>query len=127
MSLLLAALVVVAFCVLIERLNVAGIAREVVERTRRSLEALRDSDLDDAAKERLLRGNSLRLFGSFGTIVAVTTSSLLLPLSGVWALDRAGLAAFPEVMEILQRLDFLVAASVVGACVYYVSRRFARA
>lgn len=126
MSLVLATLVVVAFAVLLERLSVAGRARAVADRAARSLRVLRDSELSDAEKERALRRDAVHLAGQSGMIIGLSLLALLVPLGGVWLMDRAGWVVTSDVIAILQRIDFLVAATVVGTGAYYLSLILAR-
>lgn len=127
MSLLLASLVVVTFAVTIERLDLASRAREVGTRAGDCLRVLRDPALDDGAKERALRRQALHLFRLLGFLVGGSLFALLLPLFGVWLLGRAGVVEFDAVVSVLERVDFLVAATVLGALTYLVLRRFDRA
>lgn len=126
MSLAVATLVVVAFAVLLERLDVAERARAVADRAVKSLRILRDSRLSDEEKERALQRDAAHLFGQTGMIVGLSLLALLMPLVGVWLMDRAGWVAMPEVLAILQRIDFLFAATVIGVVAYYVSLVLAR-
>lgn len=126
MSWLLAGLVVIAFAVLLERLPLASRARTVADRACKTLETLRDSQLDDETKERTLQRNAVGLFGLAAAIIGLSLLALLLPLVMVWLLDRAGLASMSEVLAVLQRADFLVAATIVGASTYLLSRTVAR-
>lgn len=121
MSLILATLVVVTFAVLLERLSVAGRARAVADRASTSLLVLRESRLSDDEKERALRRNAVYLFGQSGMIIGLSLLALSLPLGGVWLMDQAGWVAMSEVVAVLQRIDFLLAATLIGAGAYYVS------
>lgn len=126
MSVFLAAFVVVAFAVTIERVKLPSRAREAGRRAAESLRVLRDPSLDDDTKERELRQQSFRLFGLVGILVAGSTLAIFLPLLGVWLLDRAGVASLATVLSVLERLDFLVAATVLGLLTYVLARRLGR-
>lgn len=125
MSLLLAALVVVTFAVTIQRLGLANRARRVLTRAAECADVLRDPCLDDRAKERILQGHAVRLFGLFAGLALGGGVALLLPLAGVWALDLVGVASFVDVLSVLERVDFLAATAVVGLLTYLLVRRFA--
>lgn len=122
MNLALATIVVVAFAVLLERMNVAASGRAVAERATKSFLVLKDSALTDDEKELALRREAVHLFGQFGAIVVLGLLALLLPLGAVWLLDRAGWASMTDVLDVLGRVDFLVAATVIGTAAYYLSR-----
>jgi hypothetical protein len=126
MSLFLATLVVLVFAVAIERLGLAERSREVVTRAQDCVRIVRDDTLDDDAKATGLQRQAIRLFGLFGIFAGGGLLAILLPLGAIWLLDRAGVASFSEVLSILERLDFLVAAMVVGTLTYFLARRLAR-
>lgn len=126
MNVTLAALVVVAFAVTLERLDLPDHAREVGRRAVESLEVLRDPSLADEAKEAALRRHAVRLFGLLGILVGGSALALGLPLAGVWLLDRAALASWTGVLAVLERIDFLVTVTILGLILYVIVRRFDR-
>ena len=123
MNVFLAALVVVAFALVVERLGLPARAREAAGRARESAEVLGDPDVEDDEKERRLRRQSLRLFGLVGVLAGGSALALGLPLGGVWLLERAGVGTLAGVLAVLERVDFLVGATVVGTAAYLVARR----
>lgn len=126
MSLLLATLVVVVFSVLLQRMHVASHAREATQQASRTASLIRDPLLTDRDKERELRRNAGRLFRLSAAIAGLCLLALILPLAGVLGLDRLGWVSGTEVLAILQRLDFLAGATVVGTASYYVSLMLSR-
>ena len=126
MSLLLASLVVVTFAAFLERLRVGTHATKARVVAARSVSVLRDPGLTDEAKERALRRNAVELFRLGGQIVLLSALALAMPIGAVWLLDLVGAASYPEVVGVLERLDFLIAAGVVGFGVYLVSRAVSR-
>ena len=123
---LLAAAVVITFAVLIERMGLEARGREAAAETSRMLGVLRDRELDDRAKERALQRTSLRLFGLSLAIAGLGFAALILPLGAVWLLDRLGAASFSETLASLQRIDFLVVATLLGCGAYFASRTITR-
>lgn len=123
MSLLLAAVVVVLFAVILEGIGLPERAREVVRRARTSLDLLRDPSLDDAAKERGLQKHALRLFLLLAILTGGSALAILVPLGGVWLLDGIGVASLDGVLSVLERLDFLAGATVLGGAVYFLVSR----
>lgn len=119
----LAVAVVVVFAVVIERLDLPGRAREVGRRSRASLDVLRDPSLDDAAKEEALQEQAVGLFRLLGLLVGGSLLALGLPLGGVWLLELAGVASLASVLEVLERVDFLLGVTVVGLGAWLVVRR----
>jgi hypothetical protein len=126
MSLVLATLVVIAFAVIIERLEFAERSREVVDRARNCVEIVRDPSMDDDAKASGLQRQAVRLFGLFGIFLVGGLAAILLPLGVVWLLELAGVASLGGVLSVLERLDFLLAAMLVGTATYLVLRRVGR-
>lgn len=123
MSFLLAALVVVAFALAIERLALPERARETGRRARQSLDVLRDPSLDDRQKEEALQEQARRLFGLLGILAGGSVLALGLPLAAVWLLELGGVASLEAVLGVLQRLDFLVGTAVAGVLAYLVIRK----
>lgn len=126
MSFLLAIFVVVAFAATIEGLGLPRRVREVVRRAGDCLTVLRDSSLDDGAKERALQRQAVRLFGLLGILAGGSLLALLLPLVGVWLLEALGVASLDRVLSVLERLDFLAGVTVVGVGAYVLLRRRTR-
>lgn len=126
MSVVWAALIVVAFSAILERLRLESRAKEVGSHAGATLRVLRDPELDDDAKEHLLQRHATRLFALAGVILLGAAAALGVPLGAVWLLDAAGVASLSDVLDVLQRVDFLVAGSVLGVVAWRVFRRRGR-
>lgn len=126
MNLFLAVLVVVAFAVILESLDLPERAREVGSRARDSLGTLRSTELDDRVKEKALQRQAVRLFGLLGILAGGSLLAVGLPLLGVWLLQLVGVASLDGVLSVLERLDFLAGATVIGGLTYLVVRRVSR-
>jgi hypothetical protein len=124
-SVLLAALVVVTFALTVAWLDLPARAREVGARSLEGFDALRDPELDDRAKEEALRRVALRLFGLLGLLVGGSALALGLPMLGVWLLELGGVASLEAVLAMLERPDFLAAATGGGLLVFLVGRKAA--
>lgn len=125
MSFLLAALVVVVFALVLERLRLPDRARETGRRARESMDVLRDPSLDDRDKESALQEQSLRLFRLLGILLGGSLLALGLPLLGVWLLELAGVSSLAAVLDVLERPDFLLGTVVVGVGGYVAYRKLA--
>ena len=118
MNLALALFVVAGFAATLERLRLPARAREVGEHSTACLNVLRDDSLDDAGKEQALQARSRQLFRLLGIPTGGSALALGLPLAGVWLLSRVGVGTFTGTLHVLQRIDFLVATTVVGLLAY---------
>lgn len=123
MSFPLAILAVGAFALLLERTGLPRHARSAAEGAREALRVVADPSLSDNMKETRLQKEALHLFGLFGRILLTTAFAAGLPFTGLWALDRMGLASAAGALGILGHVDFLVAAILVGALVFLLARR----
>lgn len=123
MSFLLAALVVLGFALVVAALGLPGRAREAGERARESLSVLRDPALDDRAKERELRAQSVALFRLLGLLTGGSLLAIGLPLLGVRGLEAVGVSSLEAVLVVLARVDFLAGTAIVGTAGYLLFRR----
>jgi hypothetical protein len=123
-SLVLALLVVAAFAGIVGRTRVVGHVRVAMQRARGTWSIVSDPALADDEKERRLRAESFPLLVLLGRIALGSVLALGLPLGVLWALDRSGWISMSEVLEILMRLDFLVAVSALGILTVWWGRRW---
>lgn len=123
MSLVLALLVVAAFAGIVERARLVGHVRVATQRARGTWTIVSDPDLTDDEKERRLRNEAFQLLGLLGRIAFGSCLALGLPLGVLWALDGVGAVSLSEVLEILIRVDFLVAVSAVAILAAWWARR----
>lgn len=126
MSLALAVGVVLGFAGVLHLLELPARTAEVGRRSREALDALRDRDLDDDGKERLLRRLAVRLFVLMGILVGGSALALGFPLGVVWVLERAGVASLAAVLAVLESPGFL-AATVAGGTGIWLAVRQLRA
>lgn len=118
-----ASLMVVIFAMLIHLVKMVQFSIEVVQQSKRSVAVMLNSELDDDAKEVALRSHAVNLFTLLILLIAGSAVALLAPVGLIWILDLAGFFSFKGVLEILQRWDFLVGATIVGIGIYLVLRK----
>lgn len=123
MTVLLAVFVVVTFAVTIDQLSLADRAREVGARSSDALGVLRDPALTDDRKEEALQRESIVLFKLLGVLAGGSLLALLVPLAVVWLLGQLGVSSLGEVLDVLERLDFLAAVTIVGTALFLIRRR----
>jgi hypothetical protein len=110
---------IVACIVFLGMVRVVGLLQTPNAVYRVAREALRDlgnADLDDDAKEVLMRRHSLAFGRQFLRITGSTVVALGVPLALLWLLDRAGVVSLSRVLATLSSWQFLVGATlVIGA------------
>lgn len=123
MNVTLAFFVVIGFAAILEYLSLPDHAREVRDRSNRSLEVLRDDSLSDQEKEETLQHQSGQLFRLLGILVVGSVLALGLPLGIVWILAQVGIGSFWGTIDILERIDFIMGVTVAGLLGYFVFRQ----
>ena len=111
---------IIVFLVALWLARVVPASAGAVAIARGALAAMRDAELDDAARERAVRRASLQLLATFFSILvrgAVAIGASLVP---IWLADAASLAASDQVIEFLSRWDVIVIASIVIVIGYLV-------
>jgi len=125
MNLLGATLVVILFAVLVHVVRLVRWTTEVVAESRESAAVLKNPGLDDEEKEKALQKHAIRLCVLFLLLVLGSAVALLAPVGLIWLMDAAGLISLDGVLDMLQRWDFLAAATVIGSGIYLILRRLA--
>lgn len=87
---------------------------------RGALGAMRDTELDDAAREKAVQHASLQLLGTFVSILARGAAAIAASLVPIWLADVTGFAASDQVIAFLSRWDVIVIASIVIVIGYLV-------
>jgi len=83
-----------------------------------------DRKLNDHAKEKALQRSAVRLFKLLSLLLIGSAVSVLVPVAVVWLFDAIGLISLDAVLDMLQRWDFLLAATVIGFATFFTLRRF---
>jgi hypothetical protein len=125
MNLLGALLVVVVFALLIHFVGLIKNSIEVIDCSKESASVLSNPNLKDDVKEKILQKKAIRLFVLFGMLILGSVAALLIPIALVWFLDIIGILSFSDVLVILQRWDFLTAATVLGIIVFLIIKKIA--
>ena len=114
---------VVAF---VAAFHVSGLVvrvRAAVAEMREAVTILADKNLDDEAKERLIRRGTLRLFGQ-SALLALTTILVLAALGAVvWIGHLIGLAPFAATADLLLSWRVIVGGTVAVAAIFWLARR----
>jgi hypothetical protein len=118
-----ASFVVIGFAVLAHYIGLVRWTGEVMHHARRANEVMRDSALDDFAKEKAVQSVAIEMFKLLGLLIVGSIIAVGLPLAVVWLAGAAGILSFDAVMAMLIRWEFLLAATVVGTVVFFLLRR----
>lgn len=118
MTFALAAFVVVGFAGILHVLDLPAYARETGRRSQECTKILRDSSMDDRAKEEALQDQAQRLFALLGILGGGSLLAIGLPVGAVWVLDLVGIASVWDVFNMLERIDFLAGTVIVGGLGY---------
>jgi hypothetical protein len=89
----------------------------------RALEAMRDAELDDTAREKAVRRASLQLFGTFVSILLRGGFAIGVSLVPIWLGNVSGLAPGDQVIAFLSRWDVIAIASIVITIGYLIRMR----
>jgi hypothetical protein len=123
MNLLGAVIVVGLFIWLLDVLKLVPLATDAIAVSRRATATMRDSALDDEAKETALQQGALRLMKLSALLLVGSVAALAAPMGAIWLLELAGLMSLQGVVAILMRWDFLLLATVVGVAAFIVLQR----
>lgn len=123
MSLIGASMVVIAFAVLAHYIGLARWTGEVMVHSRQAAAVLRDSTLDDLAKEKAVQVAAIQLFKLLGKLIMGSIAAVSLPIGAIWLADTGGLVSFDGVLAMLVRWEFLLAATGIGFMVFFVLHR----
>lgn len=123
MSVIGAVVVVGLFVWLVHVLRLVPLAKDAIAISRRSAAIMRDSTLDDDAKESAMQQSAVRLMKLSFMLLVGSAVALAAPMGVIWLLEVAGLVSLDDVVAILLRWDVLVLATVVGIGSFVVLER----
>ena len=106
-------------------LGVARVGAGVLTVARGAVAAMRDENLDDAAREKAVQRASLQLMGAFASILVRSALALLISFLPIWIASLAGLASIEAVVAFLSRWDVIAVASMAVIAGYVIWTRLA--
>ena len=122
MALAGAILLVIGFVALVRAFGLVGKCGEVFAVARASLAILRNTALDDAAKERELQTHATRLFALFFALTAGAALALALPAGLIWVLDAMHVVPLRDVLEVALSWQFLLGTTLAGFAAWHWTR-----
>ena len=126
MNLIGASLVVIAFAVLAHYIGLVRWTGEVMLHARQAAAVLQDSALDDLAKEKAMQVAAIQLFKLLGLLILGSLAAVTLPIGAIWLADAGVLLSFDDVLAMLVRWEFLLAATVIGFTVFFLLHRISK-
>ena len=106
-------------------LGVARVGAGVLTVARGAVTAMRDENLDDAAREKAVQRASLQLMGAFASILVRSALALLISFLPIWIASLAGLASIEAIVAFLSRWDVIAVASMAVIAGYVIWTRLA--
>jgi hypothetical protein len=111
------------FVVALRLSGIVGVSAGVLSTTRDTLAIIRDTTLDDAARERAVQRASVSLMARFASILGRGALALAASLVPVWVADTTGVASFSAVLDLLTRWDVMLIGAVVMVAVFVIPGR----
>lgn len=118
-----AAFIVWGFAKILSRLGLVEVAAEVRHLSQRSLEVLRDSLLDDDAKEAAMQANARALFVKFIRLTLGLALALLIPIALIWGVAQTGAVSFDTVIDVSLTWPFLLGGGIFFVAVLLLGKR----
>lgn len=123
MSVISASFVVLAFATLAHLTGLIPRFSEVMKYAHNAMEIFRDPEKSDIEKETVLQQLTIKLVTLFGILLAGIAIAVTIPIGILWLIDLAGYPILDTTLDMLQRWDFLLAATIICTILYYSLRR----
>ncbi len=108
-----ASILVIGFILCMKLFGLVEKANKVLILSQDSMAVLRNTDMEDAAKETAMQTNALKLFGLFFTLTLGCAAALGLPIALVWLLSLADIMPFDSVIIFTLSWKFLLASTLL--------------
>ena len=118
-----AAASICVFLVAFWALRIVPASAGAVAIARDALGVMRDPALDDASREKAVQRASLRLLGTFFSILLRGAIAFGVSLLPIWLADAVGLASHHKVIAFLSRWDVILIASLLVGLGYLAGKR----
>lgn len=116
--------VVIGFVLLMYKFKLIDRSIEVISNTKEALNVLRDNELDDENKEKILQRSAIRMFSLLAILIFGSIISLSLPLFIVWLVSEFQIFTFNGVLNTLVQWKFIGYSTLIGILMYFVVRKF---
>ena len=115
--------ILVGFVAIIYALKLIPRGIETVAISKRAFADLRNSEIDDDAKEAAMQSHAKRLFALFFVLFFGGALALTLPAALIYFLDYLGVMSFDGVLDTTISWEFLVPTTVLSLLVLWFVRR----
>lgn len=126
MTVMIAALSVIAFVIAFHFLRLVPAARGAIAVSQRTAGVMGDATLDDDAKEAAVRKASVDLLKSFCSIALRGIGTVIAAFIPIQLAGWAGLVPTATVLDFLMRIDVIIIASVLVIAAVWIGGKFWR-
>ena len=123
MIILVAVISVTLFLIAFWWLKITRVGADALKISRSAMAAMGDKSLDDDTREKMIQSASVKLFGSFFSILIRSILTLAIAFLPVWLADLTGIAGMHAVFGFLSRIDVIIITSIVMIGGYLVLMR----
>lgn len=103
---------VVLFLIAFWRLKISRVGADALKTSRIAMATMGDKSIDDDTREKMIQSASIKLFGSFFSILIRSILTLAISVLPIWLADLTGIARMDAVFGFLARIDVIVIISV---------------
>ena len=105
------------------RAGVVSSAKGAIATTRGAVQAMRDRELDEVARERVVQKAAIRLVVASGSLILRTLVALVAAFVPILAADWGGIAPQAAILTFMGRWDVILIATVVVTLGFVVGMR----
>ena len=113
---------VVGFIVVLKLFKLVDKSNCVINISRQAVADLRNTELDDDAKELVMQRHAKQLFGLFFLITIGGIAAVFLPLAIIWGLDRLHIVSLDAILGVALSWPFVIAATVLITVAFFINR-----
>lgn len=113
-------ILVLGFLLFLKVFKVVNKSRDVIEVAKISLSTVRNKELSDLEKEKIMQKNAMKMFPLFLWISIGSILALLIPMALVWLLEQIGIMKLDEVIQLSLSWLFIGVSLVVSVLIFWI-------
>lgn len=113
-------ILVLGFLLFLKLFKVVNKSRDVIDVAKISLSTVRNKELSDLEKEKIMQKNAMKMFPLFLWISIGSILALLIPMALVWLLEQIGIMKLDEVIELSLSWLFIGVSLVVSVLIFWI-------